>query len=71
MLESADPYDYLSTYNKFRVDERSKEIFKKLAPPDDIEHILSDIKVLGKRELHLILKYRYKYLQTTNRQKKK
>jgi hypothetical protein len=53
------------------VDEKSREIFKKIAPPEEMEDFLQDIKVLGKRELHLILKYRYKYLQTINKEKKK
>jgi hypothetical protein len=60
-LDCADPYEFLSTYNKFRIDEKAKEIFAKVAPPDDIEITCADLKVCGKRELHSILKYRYKY----------
>lgn len=61
-LNCVDPYEFLSTYNKFRIDDKSKEVFTRIAPPDDIEITCGDLKVCGKRELHSILKYRYKYI---------
>jgi len=36
-LESQDPYVFLSTYNKFKIDPKSKEAFKSLLPPADID----------------------------------
>lgn len=69
-LECADPYEYLSNYNKFKFDDKSKELFKTMAPPDETEENCKDLKVLGKRELHSLLKYRYKYLMKKNKEKK-
>mmetsp|Transcript_20614 Transcript_20614/g.19593 ORF Transcript_20614/g.19593 Transcript_20614/m.19593 type:complete len:149 (+) Transcript_20614:346-792(+) len=60
-LECADPYEFLSTYNKFTIDPKAKETFKVVAPPADLVNLCEDIRVLGKGDLHTLLKYRYKH----------
>lgn len=70
-LDCADPYEFLATYNKFNIDEKAKELFKKVPPPPELETSCMDIKVCGKRELHNILKYRYRHNTTQDKEKKK
>ncbi|CDW82321.1 pre-rrna processing protein ftsj3 [Stylonychia lemnae] len=70
-LESQDPYVFLSAYNKFKIDDKTKDIFKTQPPPDEIFIICDDLKVCGRRELFSILKYRNKYQNTMEQQRKK
>jgi AdoMet-dependent rRNA methyltransferase SPB1 len=53
-LESQDPYQYLTSYNKFIIDVKTKEAQEKfgkdLKTPKELEIITQDIKVLGRRE---------------------
>ena len=50
------------TINKFHLDQRYKqEIVPVLKVPKELEDIVADVKVLGKREMEILLRYRYKY----------
>jgi len=64
-LESEDPYEYLTKFNRLIIDEKSKDILKKheqaLKPPTDLELVVQDIKVLGRREFSHLLRLRHKY----------
>lgn len=61
-MESQDPYQFLSTVNKFHLDQKYKqEIVPVLKVPKELEEIVRDIKVLGKREMEILLRYRYKF----------
>ena len=61
-LQSQDPHEYLSTMNKFRLDEAAKEAIKDLKPPKELKLICDDLKVCGRREFSDLLKLRYKYV---------
>jgi len=61
-MKCREPYKYLSTYNKMKIDDVCKnEIFTVVKPPNSLPAILEDIKVLGRSDLALLLKYRSKY----------
>jgi len=70
-LESEDPHAFLTKMNKFLYDKESKKIIeanmKELKPPVDLELIISDIKVVGRREFQLLLRLRHKYQIMTTR----
>jgi len=64
-LEAEDPYPFLTTCNKFIYDKTSVAIMDKhkavLKPPKDLEEIITDLKVLGRREFQHLLKLRHRY----------
>jgi len=61
-MTSQDPYEYLSTVNKFHLDKKFKdEMLNIVKTPKELESIVDDVKVLGKREMEILLRYRYKY----------
>jgi hypothetical protein len=60
----------LSSINKFHLDQRYVEEIKPLIKvPKDLDNIVSDIKVLGKREMEILLRYRFKYQYLIGKQK--
>lgn len=60
-LQSQDPHEYLSTMNRFRLDEPAMTAIKDLKPPKDLKLIVEDLKVAGRKEFSDLLKLRYKY----------
>jgi hypothetical protein len=60
-LNSADPHEYLSGFNKFNFDQQAEELIKDLKPPKDLKFICEDLKTCGRREFSELLKLRYKY----------
>lgn len=60
-LQSADPHEYLSTFNKFTLSAESLEAIKDIKYAKDLEGMCSDLKVCGRREFSELLKLRYKY----------
>jgi hypothetical protein len=67
---SADPHEYLSSFNRIKVDEKGKEMIKDLKPPSDLEQICEDLKCCGRREFSELLKLRYKYNVAIDRARK-
>lgn len=51
------------------IDEDSRKLISLLPPPVDFQLVIADIKVLGKRELSILLKYRHKLKIIVNKQK--
>jgi hypothetical protein len=49
-LLSADPHEYLSSFNKFRIDKESEDMIKDLKAPSDLTEMCDDLKVCGRRE---------------------
>jgi len=60
-LQSQDPHEYLSTMNRFKLDEPAMTAIKDLKPPKDLKLIVEDLKVAGRKEFSDLLKLRYKY----------
>lgn len=71
-MKCKDPYKYLSTYNKFTVDDECKsEIFKIVSPHGALHTIIEDLKVLGRSDLTILLKYRSKYQRQIDKRRAK
>jgi AdoMet-dependent rRNA methyltransferase SPB1 len=71
-MESRDPYRYLSTCHKLVLDEKCKtHIFKTVTPPNQLKNIVEDLKVLGRSDLTIMLKYRSKYQRRLEKEKAK
>lgn len=64
-LESVDPYQYLTGYNKFNLDQKSKDAIehfgKEIKAPKELDIISQDLKVLGRREFQHLLRMRHQY----------
>lgn len=57
--------------NKFNIDAKTKaEILPRIKAPKDFELIIQDIKVLGKREMEALLRFRYKWVALKSKEKK-
>lgn len=61
-IESDNPYDFIKTNNAIEIQDR--EYFEKISQlarvPNDIEDNLKDLKLLGKKEVTQLLKFRTK-----------
>lgn len=69
-MKCRDPYKYLSTCHKMIIDDICKtEIFTVVKAPASLESILADIKVLGRSDLAILLKYRSKYQRQMDKRK--
>ena len=68
-LLSADPHEYLSSFNKFRIDKDGEDMIKDLKAPSDLTFMCEDLKVCGRREFQELLKLRYKYQVSLERKK--
>ena len=62
-LEASDPYAFLANYNRFVIDEKAKDLITipELKAPQDLSIVCEDIQVLGKRDLHNLLKFKHRY----------
>jgi len=69
-IQSQDPHEFLSTFNRIRIDDAGKEMIKDLKPPSDLESMCLDLKCCGRRELSELLKLRYKYNVVIDRARK-
>jgi AdoMet-dependent rRNA methyltransferase SPB1 len=71
-LETKDPYKYLTTCSKFKIDDKcTNEIFKVIKPPQALAAIVDDIKTLGKSDLTKLLKFRAKYIRHVDSERAK
>lgn len=71
-MKSKDPYKLLSSCHKFIIDDECKtEIFRVAKPPTSLETIVEDLKVLGRSDLAILLKFRSKYLRQIEKQRAK
>lgn len=66
---SSDPHEYLSSFNKFRIDKDAEDMIKDLKVPSDLKEMCEDLKVCGRREFQELLKLRYKYQVAVERKK--
>lgn len=63
-VKAKEPYKILNEHHKFIIDDdETKEMFALLKPPTDIDTLCEDLKVLGKRDLTSLLKYRSKIMR--------
>jgi hypothetical protein len=69
-LNSADPHEYLSSFNRIKMDAAGLAMIADLKPPGDLESFCMDLKCCGRRELSELLKLRYKFNVATDRAKK-
>jgi AdoMet-dependent rRNA methyltransferase SPB1 len=69
-LQSADPHEYLSSFNRIKMDAAGLAMIADLKPPGDLESFCMDLKCCGRRELSELLKLRYKFNVATDRAKK-
>lgn len=58
-LQSADPHEYLSNFNKFLIDDAAQKVLDTLKCPSDLKIIVEDLKVAGRREYSVLLKLKY------------
>ncbi|CAI2383143.1 unnamed protein product [Moneuplotes crassus] len=71
-MKSLEPYKFLTKCHRFVIDEECKEeIFNVVKPPASLESIVDDLKVLGRSDLTLLLKYRSKYLRQVQKRRAK
>lgn len=70
-IRSEDPYSFLSSYNRFKIDDKSLELFKTEAPPKEMDLICADIKLCGKGEMSKLLKYRFTVKKHEEAERKK
>lgn len=69
-MKSKDPYKYLSTCHKMVIDDECEdEIFKVVKAPRGLKSIIEDIKVLGRSDLTILLKFRSKYQRQIDKQR--
>lgn len=61
-VEAADPIDFLGTYNSLDWDDESKVYLGNADTNDEIKHLVTDLKVLGKGDFSFLLKWRKKML---------
>jgi len=69
-LQSTDPHEYLSGFNKFKIDATAREVLNGLKCPADLDDIVSDLKVCGRREYSELLKLRAMYNRSIERKEK-
>mmetsp|Transcript_42071 Transcript_42071/g.64498 ORF Transcript_42071/g.64498 Transcript_42071/m.64498 type:complete len:155 (+) Transcript_42071:593-1057(+) len=69
-LTSSEPHEFLSNFNRFKIDDKAKEMIKDLKAPKDLDIICEDLKVCGRREFQELLKLRYKLNISITRKKK-
>jgi AdoMet-dependent rRNA methyltransferase SPB1 len=69
-LLSADPHEYLSSFNRIKMDAVGLEMIKDCKPPGDLASFCEDLKCCGRRELSELLKLRYKYNVAIDRARK-
>jgi len=70
-VNSVNPFQTLKRATELVIDEQAKQWISKVATPDEITSICKDVKVIGKREISILLKWRTKLLHTLAKEKKK
>ena len=70
-VKSQDPYSYLKSCHKFIIDPGCSEIFEVVRPHGSIKTIIEDLKVLGKSDLKILLKFRTKYQRQMDKRQAK
>lgn len=64
-LKAADPYQYLSEFNRFTISGEARDVIDKVCKKSiDFDSICSDLKVCGRREFQELIKLRLHYLHT-------
>lgn len=70
-LKAENPFAIFAIYNAIKLDETAEEAKKLVKPPDDFENLVKDLKLLGKREVSRLLKWREKVRIQLKNQKMK
>lgn len=68
-LQSADPHEYLTNFNKFLIDESAQKVLSELKRPKDLEIMVQDLKVCGRREYAELLKLKHLYNMSIEKKK--
>lgn len=68
-LQSADPHEYLTNFNKFLIDESAQKVLSELKHPKDLEIMVQDLKVCGRREYAELLKLKHLYNMSIEKKK--
>ena len=68
-VKSMNPYQALKEASKIGIDEEGKKYLDMVTPPDDLGDICKDVKVLGKRELSNLLRWRTRVLHNIAKQR--
>ena len=69
-LTASEPHEYLSSFNRFKIDDTAKGMLADIKVPSDLETICGDLKLCGRREFQELLKLRYKLNVSVQRKKK-
>jgi AdoMet-dependent rRNA methyltransferase SPB1 len=71
-LRCKDPYKILARCHKINIDDEYKnELIKIVKPHKNLKSICDDLKVLGKSDLTILLKFRSKYMRQTEKRQAK
>ena len=69
-LHAENVFNVLATYNKITLTEEDKKnYFELVKAPEDHENLMADLKVLGRREFQILLKWRGKLLKKIQKKK--
>jgi AdoMet-dependent rRNA methyltransferase SPB1 len=68
-IDADNPFPVFMDYNKMIVSQEEKDKYFGLAKlPEDFNHLVDDLKVLGKRDVSILLKWRGKIKQALYKQ---
>jgi len=71
-LFAEEPIAIFAKYNKIKLTEEEEAKYLKLVePPEDYKELIEDLKVLGKREVQIMLRWRTKIMKALHKEKKK
>ncbi len=63
-VKAVNPFQMMKETTELLVDDEARLMFRKVPPPADIELLCKDIKVLGKKDLSTLLKWRTRVLHS-------
>lgn len=71
-IQAKNPYPFFVDFNKIEISKEEEEKYLHLAKhPEDYKDLLSDLVLLGKRDVSILLKWRTKILQKLEKKEKK
>jgi AdoMet-dependent rRNA methyltransferase SPB1 len=69
-LAKDNPYIVFMEFNKITISEEEKRYLELVKPPSELDYLIDDIQVLGRREIMHLLKWRSKINFLERKQKR-